>query len=108
MISRLHERLGGLFMATASATITAWNWYLAIYDGYCYLKIATLGPPLTIIGLGLFLFPDYCKERIQRGENIDKLSGIELITRRWWTILVVAMASTIVNLQILESWRSPL
>jgi O-antigen/teichoic acid export membrane protein len=105
MVSRKAKRLGGLGFAAASGLLMAWNWYLAIYEGYCYLKVATITPALTVLGLGLFLFPDYYRERIQRGENIDQLSWSELLTPRWWAILVLSLVSTIANLFVLEQWR---
>ncbi len=104
MGSRTAKRLGGLGFAAASSLLMAWNWYLAIYDGYCHLKVAAITPALTVMGLGLFLFPDYYRER-KRGENIDKFSGIELLTPCWWAILAVSLVSTLANLFVLEHWR---
>jgi hypothetical protein len=105
MVSRRTECLGGLFIATCSAILTIWNWHLAIYEGHFYLKAALLGPAFTIIGLSLLLFPSYRTERIQRGEDIDRLQGIALITPRWWGIISISLGSSLVNLGALKGWE---
>ena len=105
MVSRRMERLGGVFIATLSAILTIWNWHLALSEGHFYLKAALIGPAFTIIGLGLILFPGYRTERIERGEDITQLTGIALLTPRWWGILAISMGSGLVNLGTLKGWQ---
>jgi hypothetical protein len=102
MVSRKMERLGGLFIATVSAILTIWTWHSAIYAGSFYPKAATIGPAFTIIGVALILFPGYRNERIERGEDIQRLSGSELVTPRWWAIMAIALGSGFLNLAVLK------
>jgi hypothetical protein len=102
MVSRRMERLGGLFIATLSTILTIWTWNSAIYGGYFYPKAATIGPAFTTIGIALILFPGYRNERIERGEDIQRLSGSELVTPRWWGILAIALGSGFLNLAVLK------
>ncbi len=105
MVSRRMERLGGVFIATLSAILTIWNWHLALSEGHFYLKAALIGPAFTMIGLGLILFPGYRTERIERGEDITQLTGIGLLTPRWWGILAISLGSGLVNLGTLKGWQ---
>jgi hypothetical protein len=105
MVSRRNERLGGLFIATIGAMLTIWTWRSAIEQGHYYLLAAIGAPAFTIIGIALILVPGYRTERLGRGEDLDLLSGWELITARWWGILAIALGSGSINLAILKDWR---
>lgn len=105
MVSRSMERLGGLFIATLGSLLTLWNWHLALSAGHFYPKIAILGPIFTMMGLGLILFPGYRTERIDRGEDLTQLSGLALLTPRWWGILAISIGSGLVNLGALKGWQ---
>ncbi len=89
---RWKQQFGGLLLALLGAGFTAWGWYTALYRGYFYPKASVFFPALFMVGLGLIVFPGYREERLARGEDISQLQGWRLITRRWWTILVVALA----------------
>jgi hypothetical protein len=105
MVSRRNERLGGLFMATIGAFMTIWTWRAAVEQGH-YSLIAAIGAPaFTIIGIALLFVPGYRTERLQRGEDINLLSGWALITARWWGILAIALGSGFINLAILKDWQ---
>ena len=90
MGSRQKERFGGLLIATIGAILTIWNWHVAIYEGHFYVKAAMIGPTFTIIGLALVLFPGYKTERIDRGEDISQLTGIQLLASRRGGIIELA------------------
>jgi hypothetical protein len=105
MVSRQKERFGGLFIATIGAILTIWNWHVAISAGHFYAKAAMIGPAVTIIGLALVLFPGYKTERIERGEDISQLTGIQLLTPRWWGVLAIALGSGFINLAALKGWQ---
>ncbi len=102
MRSRRMERFGGLFIGVMGTFLTIWNWHLALAAGHFYVKAAILGPAFTILGLGLVLFPGYRMERSERGEDISQLSGVALITPRWWGLLAIAIGSGLINLAILK------
>jgi hypothetical protein len=82
---------------------TAWSWYTALQHGYFYDKASVVFPAFCILGLGLILFPGYKEERLARGENLSGLSGAQLLTPRWWVILVVALAAGFGNYLLLAS-----
>ncbi|WP_310488307.1 hypothetical protein [Chamaesiphon sp. VAR_69_metabat_338] len=113
MVSRRNERLGGLFIATIGALLTIWTWRSAIDRGHYYLLAAMGAPAFTIIGIALIVVPGYRTERLDRGEDLDLLSGWELITARWWGILAItygtaelnALGSGFINLAILKDWQ---
>ncbi|WP_208099092.1 hypothetical protein [Nostoc sp. 106C] len=103
MVSRTVERFGGFFIASIAAALTIWNWDLALHKGYFYLKVSIIGPSFFVLGLGLILFPGYQQERIARGEDITNLKGLELLTPRWWAILVISLGLGLGNWLIMLS-----
>ena len=100
---RWKQQLGGLFIALIGAGFTAWTWRAALNEGYYYPKVGMLFPAFCVVGLGVILFPGYKEERIARGEDISGMNGRELITARWWAILVVALVMGFGNYFLLSS-----
>jgi ABC-type Fe3+-siderophore transport system permease subunit len=100
---RWKQQLGGLFIALIGAGFTAWTWRTALNDGYYYVRSSMVFPAVCVVGLGLILFPGYRDERIVRGEDISEMNGWELITARWWAILVVALVVGVGNYFLLSS-----
>jgi hypothetical protein len=54
-----------------------------------------------VAGLALVLFPGYKEERLARGEDISALSGTQLLTPRWWVVLVIALLAGLANYGLL-------
>ena len=102
---RKKEQFGGLLMATIGAMLTIWNWHVAISEGHFYVKAAMIGPAFTTLGLALVLFPGYMTERVERGEDISQLIGLQLLTPRWWGILAISIGSGFINLAVLKGWQ---
>lgn len=100
---RWKQQLGGLLIALVSGGGTAWMWYTALTEGYFYRKASMLLPAFCVLGLGLILFPGYKEERTARGENITGLTGVRLITPRWWVILTLALAAGVGNYAMMLS-----
>jgi hypothetical protein len=101
-VSRRKQQLGGLLIALISGGVSAWMWYTALTDGYYYTKELAF-PGLVVLGLAVILFPGYREERLARGEDISSLSGLRLLTPRWWGIFVLALVVAVGNWIILES-----
>lgn len=101
-IVRWKQSLGGALIAIVGAGGTAWIWYIAQTEGYFYFKASTLMPAFMVLGLGLVIFPGYKEERIARGEDISGLSGIQLLTPRWWAILLLCLVAGIGNYALLR------
>jgi hypothetical protein len=102
MGSRRKQQLGGLLIALLGAGFTGWTWYTALYQGYFYRKASMVFPAFFVLGLGMILFPGYKEERIGRGEDISHMKGRELITPRWWAILIIAFVAAGMNYLLLS------
>ena len=105
MITRRKQQLGGFFIALMGAAFTVWTWYTALSQGYFYRRASLIFPAFLIIGLALAIVPGYKEERIARGEDISLLHGARLITRRWWGILIAALAAGGLNYLLLSYIR---
>jgi hypothetical protein len=46
-----------------------------------------------VLGLGLAAFGGYREERLARGESLEGLDGVQLLTPRWWGMLGLAIAA---------------
>lgn len=100
--TRRQQQLGGLFMSVLSLGGVVFTWYLAYSKGCFYPKTSVIFPAFLFVGLGLILFPDYRAERTARGEDISELSGLKLITARWWLILIVGLLAGFANFALLR------
>jgi hypothetical protein len=105
MTTRRMERLGGIVIAVMGMLLTVWNWHLALSEGRFYEHAAIFGPVLTIMGLGLVIFPGYRTKRQACSENLDRLSGAASIAAQWWGLLAIAVGSGLINLAALKGWR---
>jgi hypothetical protein len=75
----------------------AYNWNHALGQGSFYSKASFMYPILAVGGIALIFIPNPAEERKARGEDISELSQWQLITPRWWVILVVGILAGIVN-----------
>ena len=103
MIPRTRQRWGGVFIALLGGGFTAWEWYTRLQRGYFYDKASVIFPAFLGLGIGLILFPGYKEERLARGEDISELTGTQLLTPRWWGILVCALAAGFGNYLLLRA-----
>jgi hypothetical protein len=102
MSFRQTQQIVGILMAIVSAGFVAWSWYSVFYGGYFYVKAGFIFPAFFVIGLGLALFPGYREERTARGEDISQLQGLQLLTSRWWAVLVIALIAGLINYVLLS------
>ena len=100
-VTRKNRRIAGALIFSGCAAFTGWSWYTFMTKGYCYEKAAVIFPAFAVIGLALVIFPGYREERAARGEDISCMTGLSLITTRWWVILAAAFASGLLNLWLL-------
>lgn len=96
-IPRGRQRLGGAFIALLSGGFLAWTWYTALNRGYFYRNAAMIFPAFLVIGIALIAIPGYREERIARGEDVSRMRGSQIITPRWWAVIVLALAASILN-----------
>lgn len=105
-VSRGRQRLGGALIVLLSGGFVAWSWYTALARGYYYRRAALVFPAFLVIGVALMVIPGYREERVARGEDVSRLQGMQLITPRWWAVLALAVAASIVNALLLKAgWR---
>ena len=83
----------GLAMAVASAWMTNQAWVQAREEGQFSMLAGLAGPAFVVLGIGLVLFKGYRQERLERGEDISQLQGMDLLTPRWKAVLGVALAA---------------
>ncbi len=101
-VPRWKQRLGGAIIAAIGGGGTLWIWHIARSEGYVYLKASVLLPAFLVLGLAMIAIPGYKEERLARGEDLSGLSGMQLLTPRWWTVLVLALAAGFGNLLLLR------
>ncbi len=101
-VPRWKQRLGGALIAAVGGGGTWWIWHVARSEGYVYLKASMLFPAFLVLGLAMIIIPGYKEERIARGEDVSQLSGTQLLTPRWWVVLVLALAAGLGNLWLLR------
>lgn len=51
-------RIWAFISAVIGIGFWAWSWYMPLFEGKYSLKLAGLGPAITLGGLALVLFPD--------------------------------------------------
>ena len=56
---------------------------------------------LFVMQIGLLIFGGYRSERLEKGEDISNLTGLQLLTPRWWIILVLSIIGGIGNVILL-------
>jgi hypothetical protein len=78
-------------IAVTGAVGTWWVWYTALSEGTLYDKASMVFPAFGVVGLGLTLFSGYREERLARGEDISRMQGWQLLTPRWWAIVIGAV-----------------
>lgn len=102
------QRLGGLLIFILCGLGTIWNWNNLINKGSFYPILSLSAPMFAVVGIGLILFGSYREERIERGEDISKLSGLKLLTFRWWIILIIAIICGITNFTVIHFYAFPI
>jgi hypothetical protein len=102
-VSRARQQFGGLLMVLIAIAGIAWTWHIALQEGYYDLQASIGFPAFLALGLGMILAPGYKEERIGRGEDISRLSGVALITPRWWGVLIAGIFAGLVNWALLAS-----
>lgn len=101
-VPRWKQRLGGALIAAIGGGGTLWLWHVARTEGYVYLKASVVLPAFLVLGLAMVAIPGYKEERLARGEDISRLAGMQLLTPRWWIVLVLALAAGLGNLWLLR------
>ena len=99
---RWKQQLGGLFIAALSGLFVARTWQVARTDGQFNVWSSFALPAFCVIGIGIILFPSHRDERLARGEDITGLEGAQLITPRWWAVLLLGFAAGFVNHYLLS------
>lgn len=97
MTQREKDIIGGFILLGISGGLYFWNRYSIFKRQSYYPKAMIFGAAMMIVGLGLIIFGGYRTERINRGEDISKLSGLKLLTPKWWGVLAAALIFAFAN-----------
>jgi hypothetical protein len=102
---RLLRILVGLWIAGLGVWLAWVAWRQGSQSGEFSLRAAMLGPAFLVLGIGLAAFGGYRGERLARGETLEGRSGMQLLTRRWWVVLVTALvAAGLYTLVLWQGW----
>lgn len=102
MNSNTQQRIIGAVLLLLSAAAMGWLWYQVVKQAQYYSTLAAVVPIFLVIGLGLLIFGGYREERLGRGENISKLSSVQMITPRWWVVLALSIVAGLANFYFLS------
>jgi hypothetical protein len=91
--SRVAQGIAGVFITALGAWMTWLAWHQTVRDAEFSLRASFLGPAFVVLGLGLAAFGGYREERLARGESLEGLEGMRLLTPRWWGVLVLSLAA---------------
>ncbi|MBV9774148.1 MAG: hypothetical protein JO040_09380 [Gemmatimonadetes bacterium] len=107
-VPRPVQRAGGAFILACGALVAWMAWRQAATGAEFSMKGSFLGPAFAVLGLGLILWPGYREERLARGESLDALEGMRLLTPRWWGILAGGLAAgALYTLALRYGWLAP-
>jgi hypothetical protein len=102
---RLLQTFGGLWIAGLGLWLCWVAWRQGSLRGEFSVRAAMLGPAFLVMGLGLARFGGYREERLARGENLEGRSGMQLLTRRWWVLLISALvAAALYTVVLWQGW----
>lgn len=91
--SRVAQAIAGVVIAGVGVLMAWIAWTQTVRDAEFSLRGSMLGPAFVVIGLGLAAFGGYREERLARGESLEGLQGMRLLTPRWWGILVLSLVA---------------
>ncbi len=97
MNQKTKERLGGLLNILLCGPALVWMWSNAVTKHYFYPKLVGILTAFFIVGVFLLIFGGYRSERLENGEDISKLSGLKLLTPRWWMVLIISIIGAIIT-----------
>jgi hypothetical protein len=104
---RRRERIGGVIIGGLGLFLAGLAWHQTP-TGEFSVKASFLGPAFAVIGGGLILWPGYRTERRARGDDLEHFTGLQLLTRRWRTVLIAAIFIGIIfTLALRQGWFSP-
>lgn len=89
-VARWKQALGGVIIAAIGVAGIFWTWHMALTQGKFEFKASIGCPAFLVLGLGAIIFPHYKIERLGRGEDVSGMSQFQLVTARWWTVIVLA------------------
>jgi hypothetical protein len=86
------QAIAGVFIGAMGIFLGWLFWWLATREG----MFAPVGPffaaGMVLLGFGLVAFGGFREERLRRGESLEGLTGLRLLTPRWWGLLLLWLA----------------
>jgi len=90
------QRAGGVLMAGIGLAGVWLRWSGMLATGHAG-RYDVLFPFFVVLGLALLCVPGYREERLARGEDLQNLKGLRLLTPRWWAITGAGVAVGVAN-----------
>jgi hypothetical protein len=91
MAPRLQQIFGLIFcLLGIGAAIAAWRSPL-LADPIVRRVVAAFAA-LALIGLAMMILPSPREERERRGDDLWELSGLRMLTARWWLVILLTIA----------------
>jgi MFS family permease len=82
----------GLFLIALGAGAAIAVWLAPFFADPLVRQIVAALAALAVLGAAMLVLPSPRAEREKRGEDLWDLSGMRMITARWWLVIVVALA----------------
>jgi hypothetical protein len=102
-MDRKRRQLTAAILIAVSIGMTAYIWHTALTEGSFMMKGSIFFPLGAVVGVGYIFLPPPQEERKARGEDIAQLSNWQIITPRWWAILIVGLLAGCANYYMLSS-----
>ncbi len=87
------QRVYGFSALLASAGLAAAVFGMPLGPPPVVQILGAIVPVLAVLGLALIALPSPHEERLARNEDLWDVSGVAMITGRWWLAIVVAIAA---------------
>jgi hypothetical protein len=104
---RTFQVIAGLFNAAMGIFLFWLFWWLGTRERMMAPGIPFLASGMVIMGLGVAAFGNYKEERRRRGESLEGRSELQLLTPRWWALVVLWLASGVVYAVVWRVWIMP-
>ena len=92
MSNRPLQLLCGLILLVVGALAALAAWASPYFGNPLVREIGAGLSALVVLGAALLMLPSPREERIRRGDDVWELSGMKMITARWWLVILMAMA----------------
>lgn len=88
--SKNSQRILGLFLLVFSIAVTVWLSKLELSKSFITIMAQMLFPAISVVGLGLILFP-IDQDELEKRWGVRKIESIGQIPGIWWGIIIFSI-----------------